>query len=138
MPRLDGLRAFWILGIFLTTFFLLSTYLFSDRPNSPRVLRIAGNWARTVLGVTILVFLLSSLRVLGAITVVLFFWSAIAAGWLRKRAGTPGRLLTNLQATTINIMRRVESRLFGPSGLSRKRSSASAYQPWGLRINQWL
>ena len=138
MPRLDGIRAFWILGIFLTTFLWLPTYLFSGRPDSPRVIRIAGNWARTALCVTILVFVLSSLRVLGAVTVVLFFWGAIAFGWLRKRAGTPGRLLTSLQATTINIIRQVESRLFGLSRLSHKRSSASAREPRGLRINRWL
>lgn len=84
------------------------------------------------------VFLLSSLRVLGAITVVLFFWGAIAVGWFRKRAGTPRRLLTNLQAITIYIIRQVESRLFGLSRLHHKRSSASAHEPWGLRINRWL
>lgn len=138
MPRLDAIKAFWIFGIFLTTFFVLPTYLFSDRPNSPRVIRIAGNWVRTVLYVTILVFLLSTLRVLGAVTVVLFFCGAIAFGWFRKRAGTPGRLLTSLQATTINIIRQVESPLFGLSRLSRKRSSAFAREPWGLRINRWL
>jgi hypothetical protein len=138
MPALDALRAFWILGTFLTTFLWLPTYLFSGRPNCPRVIRIAGNWARTVLCVTILVFLLSGLRVLGAITVVLFFCGAIAVGWFRKRAGTPRRLLTNLQAITINIIRQVESRLFGLPRLHHKRSSASAHEPWGLRINRWL
>jgi len=138
MPRLDALRAFWILGIFLTTFFWLPTYLFSGRPDSPRVIRIAGNWARTVLCVTILVFLLSSLRVLGAVTVVFFFCGAIAVGWFRKRAGTPRRLLTNLQAIMVNIIRQVESRLSGSSRLSHKVSSASAHQRWGLRIKGWL
>src|SRR5260370_13853461 len=138
MPALDALRTFWILSIFLTTFLWLPTYLFSGRPNCPRVIRIAGNWARTVLCVTILVFLLSSLRVLGAITVVLFFCGAISVGWFRKRAGTPRRLLTTLQAITINIIRQVESRLFGLSRLHHKRSFASAHEPWGLRINRWL
>ena len=138
MPRLDALRAFWILAIFLTAFLWLPIYLFSGRPDSPRVIRIAGNWARTVLCVTILVFLLSSLRVLGAVTVLLFFLGAIAIGWFRKRAGAPGRLLTNLQAITINIIRRVESRLSGPSRVSRKASSASARKRWGLRITRWL
>ena len=66
MLALDALKALWIIGVFLAVFLWLPTHLFSGRPNSPRVIRIAGNWARTVLGVTILVFLLSSLRVLGA------------------------------------------------------------------------
>src|SRR5438874_6468947 len=73
MPVLDVLKAFWILGVFLLTFFWLPTHLFSGRPNSPRVLRIAGNWARTVLCVTILIFLMCSLRVFGDHGCFVFF-----------------------------------------------------------------
>ena len=137
MP-LDALKAFWILAVFLVTFFWLPTHLFSGRPSSEGVIRIAGNWARTVLCVTILVFLLCSLRVFGAITVVLFFLGAIAVGWFRKRGGMPGGLWSNLQATTINIMRMVESRTFKLFLPGRKRSSPSAPRSWGLRVNQWL
>src|SRR5438552_4981945 len=32
MPVLDALKAFWILGVFLLTFFWLPTHLFSGRP----------------------------------------------------------------------------------------------------------
>jgi len=138
MPALDTLKAFWILGVFLAVFFLLPTRLFPDRPNAPRVMRIAGNWARTVLGVTTLVFLLSSLRVLGAITVVLLFSGAIAVSWFRKSAGMPGRLLTIFEATTLKIIRQVESRSFGLFLLPRKRPPRSARPPWGLRVNRWL
>ncbi len=138
MHALDALKGFWILGFFLLTFLWLPTHLFSDRPNSPRVVRIAGNWARTVLCVTVLVFLLSSLRVLGAVSVVLLFCVALAVSWFRKRAGMPRRLLTSLQAMTINIVRQVESRSFGQFMLPRKRSPTSARPPWGLRLNQWL
>src|SRR6267143_2490789 len=129
MAALDALKAFWILSVFLSTFLWLPTRLFSGRPNSPGVTRIAGNWARTVLCVTILVFLLSSLRVLGAITVVLLFLGAIAVSWFRKRAGMPRRLLTSLRATTMSIIRRVESRSFGLFLLPRKRSPTSARPP---------
>src|SRR5205814_5883314 len=89
---------FWILGVFLSVFFLLPTRLFPKRPNLPKLMRIAGNWARTVLGVTTLVFFLSSLRVFGAITVVLLFLGAIAVSWFRKSAGMPGRLKNQLTA----------------------------------------
>src|SRR6266566_4393219 len=136
MPALDTLKAFWILGVFLSVFFLLPTRLFPKRPNAPRVMRIAGNWARTVLGVTTLVFFLSSLRVLGAITVVLFFLGVIAVSWFRKSAGMPGRLLTIFEATTLKIIRQVESRSFGLFLLPRKRPPGSA--PWGSRVNRWL
>src|SRR6267378_439867 len=138
MPALDALKAFWIFGVFLSMFLWLPTHLFSNRLNSPRPIRMAGNWARTVLGVTILVFLLSSLKVLGAITVVLFFFGAIAVSWFRKRAGTPRRLLTNLQTTTINVLRQLETRSFDWFLLPRKLSPTSARPPWGLRLNPWL
>src|SRR5882762_2469824 len=137
MHALDALKAFWILSVFLFLFFGLPAHLFSGRPNSPGVMRIAGNWARTVLCVTILVFLLSSLRVLGAITVVLLFLGTIAVSWFRKRAGRPRRLLTNLQATTVNIMRRVESRSLGLF-LPRRHPPTSARSPWRLRVTPWL
>src|SRR6266513_2677475 len=137
MAAMDALKAFWILGVFLSPFLWLPTHLFSGRPNSPGVIRIAGNWARTVLCVTILVFLLSSLRVLGAITVVLLFLGTMAVSWFRKRAGRPRRLLTNLQAATVSIMCQVESRSLGLF-LPRRRSPTSARLPWGLRVTPWL
>ena len=138
MPALDTVKAFWILGVFLSVFLWLPTRLFAERPNSPRVIRIAGNWARIVLCVTTLVFLLSSLRVLGAIAAVSLFWGAIAVSWFRKSAVMPGRLLTILQATTINVIRQVESRSFGVFLLPHKRSLSSSGRPWGLRLNRWL
>jgi hypothetical protein len=138
MPILDALKAFWILGVFLLTFFWLPTHLSSGRPNSPRVTRIAGNWARTVLCVTILVFLLCSLKVFGAITVVLSFLCAIAVGWFRKRGGMPRGLWSSLQTATINIIRMVESRSFELFLLARKPSSPSGRRSWGLRVNELL
>src|SRR5437016_1425728 len=113
MPALDAVKAFWILGIFLCMFFWLPTRLFSGRPNFSAVICMAGNWARMVLCVTIFVFLLSGLKVFGAITVVLLFLGAIIVSWFRKRTGMSRRLLTNLQATTINLIRHFESRSFG-------------------------
>src|SRR5437660_7506952 len=101
MAALDALKAFWILGVFLSTFLWLPTHLFSGRPNSPGVIRIAGNWARTVLCVTILVFLLSSLRVFGAITVVLLFLGTIAVCWFRTGAWRTRRFATYAAANML-------------------------------------
>src|SRR2546429_694662 len=92
MPALDAVKAFWILGIFLCMFFWLPTRLFSGRPNFSAVICMAGNWARMVLCVTIFVFLLSGLKVFGAITVVLLFLGAIIVSWFRKRTGMSRRL----------------------------------------------
>ncbi len=138
MPALDTVKAVWILGVFLAVFLWLPTRLFPERPNSPRVIRIAGNWARIVLCVTTLVFLLSSLRVLGAITVVLLFLGAIAVSWFRKNAGMPRRLWSILQASSIHVIRQVESRSFNLFFLARKRTSTSAGPLWGARLNRWL
>ena len=138
MPARDALKAFWIFGVFLAIFWWLPARLFSRRPNSRRVLLIAGNWARTVLGVTVLVFLLNSLKVLGVITVVLLFGGAIGVCWLRERPGMAHSLLASLQAATINLIRQIESRSFSLFSPASKRSPTSARQPWGLRANAWL
>jgi hypothetical protein len=137
MPALDALKAFWILGVFLSMFFWLPTSLFSGRPNSPRAFRMAGNWARMVLCVTILVSLLSTLRVFGAITVVLLFWGAITVSWFRKRAGMSRHLLANLQATAVNLIRQFESRSFGGFLWRQKRLLSSARPTWGLWVSRW-
>src|SRR5437870_13066554 len=113
MPALDAVKAFSVLCIFLCMFFWLPARLFSGRPCFSAVICMAGNWARMVLCVTIFVFLLSGLKVSGAITVVLLFLGAIIVSWFRKRTGMSRRLLTNLQATTINLIRHFESRSFG-------------------------
>jgi hypothetical protein len=138
MLALDLLKGFWILAVFLALFFWLPTHLFAARPTFPRVMRIAGNWARIVLGVTILVFLLSSLRVLGAVTAVLLLASAVAVGWFRQRAGVPLHLLAKLQAITIEILRQVESRSLGLFLPARKHSPTAARQPFGLRLGSWM
>jgi hypothetical protein len=138
MPALDTLKGFWIVGVFLSSFLWLPTRLFLRKPNSPRIIRIAGNWARIVLCVTILVFLLSSLRVLGAVTAVFFLLAAIAVSWFRECAGTPRHLLTNLQATTINIIHQLETQSFGLFRLSRQRLPRSAGPTSKLRVASWL
>src|SRR5207247_9213211 len=103
MPALDAVKAFWILGIFLCMFFWLPTRLFSGRPNFSAVICMAGNWARMVLCVTIFVFLLSDLKVFGAITVVLLYLAAIIVDWFGKRTGMSRRFSTTVQATRRNL-----------------------------------
>src|SRR5947208_17011861 len=93
-------------------FFWLPTRLFSGRPNFSAGICMAGNWARMVLCVTIFVFLLSGLKVFGAITVVLLFLGAIIVSWFRKRRGMSRRLLTDLQASTVTRIRRLELRTY--------------------------
>lgn len=138
MPALDALKALWILLVFLIVFFWLPAHLFLGKPDSPKVIRVAGNWARAVLCVTILVFLLSSLRVLGAVTGVLLFLGAIALGWIRKRVGTNRTLLMTLQEAVINIIQEFEARGLGRFLLARKPSFLSDTRSWRFRLNGWL
>jgi hypothetical protein len=53
MAALGALRACWILVVFILVFFWFPAHLFSGRAKSFMVMQIAGNWARTVLCVTI-------------------------------------------------------------------------------------
>ena len=138
MSALDTLRAFWIFAVFLLIYLWLPLNLCTRKPEFPRIIQIAGNLARTVLCLTILVFVLSSLRVLGAMTALLVFLAALAVGWFRKRAGTPERLLTNLQAITINAVRQVESQSFAVSFPPGSFSFATARRIARLRANSWL
>src|SRR5437879_13008730 len=48
------------------------------------------------------------------------------------------RLLTNLQATTINLIRHFESRSFGRFLVPGKSSSRSARPSWASRVEPWL
>jgi hypothetical protein len=123
----DTFTAAWILFIFLLVFFFFPSYLFSGRQSSPIVLRVAGNFARVLLMVTIASLLLTSLRMLNTTTVVLLFLGAIVIAWVLKRAETSQNWVTGLQETTIGIVRLIEDRaIFRPTG-----APVSADQPEG-------
>ena len=137
MP-MDALKASWILVTFLFAFFWFPTRLFSSRPNGALVMRIAGNWARMALCVAIAVFLLTSLRILSAITVIGLLGAGLATAWLRKHDGTTRSVTMSLQTTTLSILRNVESRSFGLHLLPRLRRPVSASSRLVVRVNNWL
>ena len=138
MPTLDALRACWILVVFIMVFFWFPAHLFSGRSKSVTVMQIAGNWARTVLCVTMATLLLASLRLLNALTVIFVFVGAFAIDWLRRRAKMHGGLLMNLEAATIEIMRKIEARSFGLRLIARKAPLAPARSSWRLCVNRGL
>jgi hypothetical protein len=138
MPVLDALKAWWILVIFIIVFFWFPAHLFSGRSNPAIFMRIAGNWARMVVCVTMGFLFLASFRVLSAITVVFLFVGAFAMDWHRKRATMTGGLLTSLQAAVINIMRKVEARSFRAYLLPQKSPAVSVPSFWKLRVYRWL
>ena len=58
--------------------------------------------------------------------------------WHRKRATMPGGLLTSLQATVINMMRKVEARSFRGHLLQHESPAVSVASLWKLRVNRRL
>src|ERR1700756_1309593 len=132
MSALDALRACWIVVVFMMVFFWFPAHLFPRSSKSAMVMEIAGNWTRAVVCVAIAVLLLSSLRLLNALTVIFVFVGALVVDWLRKRARMPGGLLKSLEAATIEIIRMVEARSFGLHFLARQRPVAPARSSWRL------
>lgn len=110
MQPLDTFRAAWILFIFVLAFFFFPAYLFSRQESSAPVLRVAGNFARALLMVTIASLLLASLKMLNTTTVIVLFLGAILTAWVRKRARASRSWLTWLQEATIRIVRTIEGR----------------------------
>jgi hypothetical protein len=129
----DAVRAFWILVVFLLTFFWLPNFLFSRRQNSSTTLRLAGNFVRTVLIVTFASLLLASLRIMNITTVSLLFLSGILVGWVRKRAGRSRNWFAGLQETTIGFVRDFEGQAIfygnnSPANLLNRRQWLKALQ----------
>jgi hypothetical protein len=108
MQLLDTLRAVWILFVFASVFFIFPEYLSERGNDSPLALRVVGNFARTLLVVTLAGLLLTSLKILNTTTVVLLLVGALAIAWLRKRAKTSGHWLAALQDFAIGIVRLFE------------------------------
>lgn len=104
----DTLRAVWILFIFGSVFFIFPEYLSPGRNDSPVTLRIAGNFARALLVVTLASLLLTSLKILNTTTIVLLLLGVLAIAWMRKRAKTSGNWLAALQDFAIGIVRLFE------------------------------
>jgi len=109
MYALDVLKALWILLIFAVTFFWFPAYLFSGRQSANPTLKVAGNFARGVLLVTGTSFLFAALKVLNVMTVLLLFGSAMLLAWARKNAGGSRDWLAAFQATTVGMIRMLES-----------------------------
>ena len=125
----DGARAFWIVVVFLLTFFWLPDFLFSRGQNSWTALRLAGGFVRMLLMATIASVLLASLKVMNITTITLLFLGGILIGWVRKRAGASRNWFMGLQETTIGFVREFEGR-------SIFYSNSSPIHPSNRR--QWL
>jgi hypothetical protein len=105
---LDAFRAAWILIVFLLVFLLFPAYAFSSRQNSSTALRVAGNFARGLMMITITALLLANLKLFNTATVILLFLGATVIIWVRKRARTSRNWLTALQEATIGLVRLIE------------------------------
>ena len=110
---MDVLKACWILFVFFLIFFGIPSRLFSKRPNTAVVIRIAGNFARMTLGVVIAVFLAANIKALTAITMLLLLAGALLTAWLRKHNWHTGNLMLSVQTAALRFVRKAESWSFG-------------------------
>ena len=131
MQPLDAFKAAWILFIFLLVFLFFPAYLFSGREHSASARRVAGNFVRALLMVTIAALLLTSLRIFNATTVVLLFVSALMMAWMRKRAGSSRNWLAGLQEAALGIVRLIE-------GQPIHRATGTPASPDQPKESSWL
>ncbi len=108
MPLLDTFRAAWVLFIFISVFFFFPAYMSSGRQSSPTPVRLAGNFVRALVMVTLVSFVLTNLKLLNTTTIVLLLLAAIVIAWTRKRGRMSGNWLTGLQETAIGFVRLIE------------------------------
>jgi hypothetical protein len=135
MP-LDALKAVWILITFFLVFLWFPARLFSGRVNRTTFLGIAGNWTRMLLLTVTTIFVLSSLRVLTAITVGFLLAIGFAIAWLHKRNWRFGTLTDSLQRTILLVLRNLEARSQG-LGLLRRFPRSTSNPLRRRRANGW-
>jgi len=138
MRALDAIEGGWILFIFVLAFFWYPARLFSRESNSDRLMRVAGNLVRAVLGVTLAAFVLNSLHALNAITVILLFLLPMTAVRFFRNSKRPVDGWRSMQKGFLGLVRQLET--WSPGGRllprSRLRSVPPTYRPAGA--NSWL
>ena len=133
----DALKSGWILITFLLVFFWFPDRLFLRRANRNTSLGIAGNWARMLLLTVTAMFVLSSLRVLTAITVGFLLAIGFVVAWLHRRNWRFGTVTRSLQEIVLDVLRNLETRSRGLRFSRRfSRSTSDPYQR-RRRANRW-
>jgi hypothetical protein len=130
MLTFDALRAIWILAIFFCIFFVFPAYFFPVGEDSTAIVRTAGNFARTLLIVTVTSLLLTRLKIFNSATMVLLLFGGLLFAWVRKRTKLSRNWLTGLQDFTIGVVRLTEGR--APSSSAHRRNSPPS------KLSGWL
>ena len=139
MPVLDLLKAGWITLTFLLVFFWVPSRLFARRSTSAYTIWVAGNFVRMLICVAASVLFLTGIKVLGAITVVLFLVAALGISWLRNHSWQVRGVIGSVQEKTLKLVRRAESQALTKFvDADAEPKPISFHLPRFLRLNFWL
>ncbi len=111
--------------------------LFSNRINRTTSLGIAGNWARMLLLAVTAIFVLSTLRVLSAITVCILLTMGLLIVELYKRNWKLNSLIGNLRETILRMIHKLETPSAGLAYFRRLPGSGSNSLGRWRRTNHW-
>jgi len=127
---LDVLRVIWAMLVFFGLFVWLPTRLSADRTYSEWILQAAGRFSRSILVVTLLVLLLTGLKVFNAVTLFLLLGALITVFWMRKHGGQSRGWVKELQQTVITLIRRAEGQPVGGRELPNLGWHGFRRYPW--------
>src|ERR1700757_1104261 len=108
MPVLNALEGCWTLLIFSVAFFWYPIHLFPQPRNCDRLLRIASNWVRMGVAITVSIFFLSRVAGLSAIILMMLFVLPVTVV-LFKKAKYTSDWRNSLQAIAIRVVRHLET-----------------------------
>ena len=133
MRVLSALEAAWVVFIFAAVFFAWPAFVFRWNSNPDMLLRITGNFVRTLLCVSIASFGLSHLDALNTISILLLFAGVATLSWLLTTAKSLD--WKSIQRSAIGAVRQMENWSYTLHLLPRERPRifVSAYQsarPW--------
>ena len=139
MPVLDLLKAGWIIVTFLLVFFWVPSRLFGRRSTSAYIIWVAGNFVRMLICVAASILFLTGIKVLGAITVVLFLVAALGISWLRNHSWQVRGVIGSVQDKTLKLVRRAESQALTKFvDADAEPKPFSFHLPRFLQLNFWL
>lgn len=129
MRVLSALEAAWVVFIFAAVLFGWPAFVFRRNSNPDMLLRIAGNFVRTLLCVSIASFGLSHLDAFNTISMLLLFAGVATLSWLLTTAKSLD--WTSIQRSAIGVVRQMEnwSHTLHLPPRERPRGFVSAYQP---------
>lgn len=121
MRVLNALEGCWILLIFSLAFFWYPAHLFSQPRNYDLFLRIASNWVRMVLVITVVICVLSWLAALNAVNLLMLFVLPITVGRFLRKAKTTIGWRNSLQSIAVRLVRQLETWYLGLQLVPRPR-----------------